>query len=1044
MAELSTIVQSDRSLSRVLDNAADIITKNYLEKLENYEILTPTEENTDTNPTETGAFYKLTKLVWDCDESFLEKLTTIVNVAYSIKSSLVTVITSDGGTIDYYIGILSKEYRKPTDALRREADRKAFSGALSGNMIGSEIESISGGEWAEIQNKIFGKAGDKSISAVSGIAALRNGENADMGIYVQGIENLVDSLRGMKYTILMIADPISTDEVQGIRQGYEMLYTQLSALQSCTVTMTESEAQSISKARTEGITRGISTGISMTQSKTMSQNKFKSATFSAGLNIGVPMVFGVNAGVGITGGRGSSIAETTGKTNTRTESDQWQKSVTQTTGSTKTVGKSYQLSCENRMVMALQEKINRYLERLDKCESFGAFSCASYCFADTGEDALAVASNYNAIFRGQDSDIQSSHINVWFDSGKTRMLHKYLTCYVHPRFFNKRDIEDGERIIVSPASIVNGNELAIQIGFPKKSVRGITVLPMAAFGRNIPVLPEKRRLPLGALFHMGREDADGEKVSLDLESITMHTFITGSTGSGKSTMIYHMLDELMTRDIPDRTGEKIKFLVIEPAKGEYKNRYGSRADVSVYGSNPDKTPLLRVNPFSFPQDIHVLEHIDRLIEIFNVCWPMYAAMPAVLKEAVERAYLAAGWDLRNSSCKYRNQENLCLYPTFADVLRQIHLVMEESAYSSDSKGDYKGALCTRVKSLTNGIYGQIFTADEIAGRDLFDENVIVDLSRIGSAESKALIMGILVMKLQEYRMGMTEGMNLPVRHVTVLEEAHHILKKSAAESTQESANVTGKSVELLANSIAEMRTYGEGFIIADQSPGLMDMSVIRNTNTKIILRLPDLSDRELVGRAAGLSEEQILEVSKFPTFVAVIYQNNWTEPVLCKLEPKFNEQREIYHYCRRKVQREQEWKAYVSLLCMRVRERNELDRKYVDNLREKIYKINVSAQTKVAFLNYLMAESKEELQKYRRIAIYGFFNTERVFSFSFDYADDCNVWYRHVCDALVPDIRILDEEERRKVVVNLIMENAEMRLNPETKTLCETLMSNWK
>ena len=60
----------------------------------------------------------------------------------------------------------------------------------------------------------------------------------------------------------------------------------------------------------------------------------------------------------------------------------------------------------------------------------------------------------------------------------------------------------------------------------------------------------------------------------------------------------------------------------------------------------------------------------------------------------------------------------------------------------------------------------------------------------------------------------------------------------------------GKSVEMLANSIAEMRTFGEGFIIADQSPGLLDMSVIRNTNTKMILRLPDFSDRELVGKAS--------------------------------------------------------------------------------------------------------------------------------------------------------------------------------------------------
>lgn len=88
---------------------------------------------------------------------------------------------------------------------------------------------------------------------------------------------------------------------------------------------------------------------------------------------------------------------------------------------------------------------------------------------------------------------------------------------------------------------------------------------------------------------------------------------------------------------------------------------------------------------------------------------------------------------------------------------------------------------------------------------------------------------------------------------------------------------------MLANSIAEMRTYGEGFIIADQSPGLLDMSVIRNTNTKIILRLPDKSDRELVGYAAGLCEDQIDELSKLKRGVAAIYQNDWVEPVLVQV-----------------------------------------------------------------------------------------------------------------------------------------------------------------
>lgn len=141
---------------------------------------------------------------------------------------------------------------------------------------------------------------------------------------------------------------------------------------------------------------------------------------------------------------------------------------------------------------------------------------------------------------------------------------------------------------------------------------------------------------------------------------------------------------------------------------------------------------------------------------------------------------------------------------------------------------------------------------------------------------------MLVLKLREYRLAQGE-VNASLKHITVLEEAHNLLKKTSSEQSAESANLIGRSVEMIANSIAEMRTNGEGFIIADQSPGLLDMSVIRNTNTKIIMRLPDISDRELVGKAANLTENQIEELAKLPCGVAAVYQNEWIQPVLCNI-----------------------------------------------------------------------------------------------------------------------------------------------------------------
>jgi hypothetical protein len=88
---------------------------------------------------------------------------------------------------------------------------------------------------------------------------------------------------------------------------------------------------------------------------------------------------------------------------------------------------------------------------------------------------------------------------------------------------------------------------------------------------------------------------------------------------------------------------------------------------------------------------------------------------------------------------------------------------------------------------------------------LFDQNVIVDLSRVGSSEKKSQIMGILVIRLSEYRMSNANGMNQPLKHVTVLEEAHNILKRTSTEQQSESSNVLGEFVEMLSNAIAEKK-----------------------------------------------------------------------------------------------------------------------------------------------------------------------------------------------------------------------------------------------
>ena len=596
--------------------------------------------------------------------------------------------------------------------------------------------------------------------------------------------------------------------------------------------------------------------------------------WSTARSIGKSLGFGMSRGYN-TAHTDSSTVE---RSNAHSTNEQHSNGTTDTHGTVRT----QQIEVCNKAVEELLTRIDEQIKRTKESEDYGCYSCAAYFLSSRPSKALLAANTYRSLMIGEGSSVESGAVNLWQDRASVTAMREYLKRFTHPVFARQLWENEADSLFYTAGTLVSGRELPMHLGLPTRSVHGLPIIEHAEFGRNVPdeAMPDEDKMNLGKIYHMGKEEAAG--LLLNRQAMASHTFITGSTGTGKSNAVYHLLDEIT------KNGQTT-FLVVEPAKGEYKNVFGNCTDVQVFGTNPRETPLLRMNPFAFPENIHILEHIDRLVEIFNACWPMYAAMPAVLKDAIERSYQKVGWDLRNS------ESEKGVFPTFFDLLDILPGVIEESHYSKDTQSDYVGALCTRVKSLTNGIYGSVFCAeDALSDAELFDCNVVVDLSRVGSMETKSLLMGILVMKLQEYRMCGSE-MNSRLRHVTVLEEAHNLLRKTSAEQPQEGANLQGKSVEMLANAIAEMRTYGEGFIIADQAPGLLDMSVIRNTNTKIILRLPDEEDRKLVGKSAALKEAQIDELSKLPLGVAAVYQNEWPEAVLCKIEAYPMPENAVYH-----------------------------------------------------------------------------------------------------------------------------------------------------
>lgn len=857
-----------------------------------------------------------------------------------------------------YLGVREDPLKQSMKSRKLEISSKALQKVLLSNFPGSDIKGISQKDEKELLDEAFGEA-QEAVASVSCVAALRDKSKTEDKAFVQGIERFMDAMEGEKYTALFLAEPVSNETQAAIRSGYENLYSTLSPFRKSTWSYTENQSTAVMESLCSGTSHTISDTVSTTttdgtnQSSSVTDGTQKTKGVSGGINGGVGSSFGtsvtkispvaggiagilglgglaasalipgagavigpllgtagravggmasartafnsiarnIGGSMGVNASRGTShsTTEQTGTSHSTSDgtshgiSDSTSQQESHGTTDTRGTGRTQQVELCNKSVEELLERIENQLKRVKESEDYGCYNCAAYFLSSTQSTALLAANTYRALMVGEGSSVESGAVNVWKNNeAEVAQLREYLKRFMQPVFARPLWENAPDSLLYTPATLVSGRELPMHLGLPTRSVHGLPIIEHAEFGRNVPdeAMPDEDKMNLGKIYHMGKEEAAG--LLLNRQAMASHTFITGSTGTGKSNAVYHLLDEIT------KNGQTT-FLVVEPAKGEYKNVFGNCTDVQVFGTNPRETPLLRMNPFAFPENIHILEHIDRLVEIFNACWPMYAAMPAVLKDAIERSYQKVGWDLRNS------ESEKGVFPTFFDLLDILPGVIEESHYSKDTQSDYVGALCTRVKSLTNGIYGSVLCAeDALTDEALFDRNVIVDLSRVGSMETKSLLMGILVMKLQEYRM-CSSGMNSRLRHVTVLEEAHNLLRKTSAEQSQEGANLQGKSVEMLANAIAEMRTYGEGFIIADQAPGLLDMSVIRNTNTKIILRLPDEEDRKLVGKSAALKEAQIDELSKLPLGVAAVYQNEWPEAVLCKIEAYPMPENAVYH-----------------------------------------------------------------------------------------------------------------------------------------------------
>lgn len=326
-------------------------------------------------------------------------------------------------------------------------------------------------------------------------------------------------------------------------------------------------------------------------------------------------------------------------------------------------------------------------------------------------------------------------------------------------------------------------------------------------------------------------------LQLDSNKLNRHLSIFGMTGSGKSNTVFSILEQA---DVP--------FMVIEPVKSEYKIMREHYSDLTVHHMNPQQEGVLQINPFWFPQGCSLSFHMDAIKKIISSAFSLYAAMPNILEQCIYSCYVKKGWNVVKSINVFADiVPEEYLYPTFSDLCDEIELYLEKSDFEGESLSSYQGALLSRLKSFTTGLKGVLLnTTNHPNFSEWIGSRHVIELDGLSDDADKSVVMGALIMQYFQCVKSTMKSCN-ELKHIIVVEEAHRLFKNNTQTvSNQEVAAPEAQLVDTLSNMMAEIRAYGEGIIIVDQSPNKVSPDVVSNSSTKIIHRLDNKEDIERI------------------------------------------------------------------------------------------------------------------------------------------------------------------------------------------------------
>jgi hypothetical protein len=407
--------------------------------------------------------------------------------------------------------------------------------------------------------------------------------------------------------------------------------------------------------------------------------------------------------------------------------------------------------------------------------------------------------------------------------------------------------------------------LAALTGLPRGEVPGIRVLDAGSFDVTSEMSDEPS-IDLGVILD-GQERPVGQ-FRVPLATLNRHAFVAGATGSGKSQTVRHILEQL--------TSAGVSWLAIEPVKSEYAamaGRLEGTGQVTVINpADPAAVPM-SVNPLAPEPGYPVQAHIDMVRALFLAAFDAREPFPQIMSQALQRAYADCGWDAVTGAGR-PGAVSPPAVPTLARLESAALEVIQDVGYGQELQADVRGFVGVRLRSLRTGSAGRFFEGGHPADIGaLLRRNVVLAIEDVANDEDKAFLIGTLIIRIVEHlRMRAKTGPAEGLRHVIVIEEAHRLLR---ADREGASAH----AVELFASLLAEIRAYGEGIVIAEQIPSKLVPDVVKNTALKVLHRLPASDDRQVVGAAMNLDEDQSRQVVSLRPGIAAVFADGMDRPL---------------------------------------------------------------------------------------------------------------------------------------------------------------------